>query len=171
MGKEHTSPEDAIAQMHVATYAASVERKNALVTKQVRYDGMYMSLAEKISEMSHDRDTKVAGVLVKDDNIISFGWNGMPPGFPNECKGQDGRTLPEVCHAEENVIAKLAKCGGPGARGATLYTTLSPCFPCARLLLQSGVSRVVYRDECKDPGPIEFLRRGGVACESLRSEM
>jgi dCMP deaminase len=111
--------------------------------KQARYDTLYMDIAERISEMSYDTDTKVGAIIVKDGNIISMGWNGTPSGFPNDCKHPNtGVTLPYVIHAEANAICKLARDGGNGL-GATLYTTLSPCMECTKLILQSGISEVV----------------------------
>jgi len=111
--------------------------------KQARYDTLYMDIAERISEMSYDTDTKVGAVIVKDGNIISMGWNGTPSGFPNDCKHPNtGVTLPYVIHAEANAICKLARDGGNGL-GATLYTTLAPCMECTKLILQSGISEVV----------------------------
>jgi len=111
--------------------------------KQARYDTLYMDIAERISEMSYDTDTKVGAIIVKDGNIISMGWNGTPSGFPNDCKHPNtGVTLPYVIHAEANAICKLARDGGNGL-GATLYTTLAPCMECTKLILQSGISEVV----------------------------
>jgi dCMP deaminase len=111
--------------------------------KDERYDNLYMDIAKRVSEMSHDTDTKVGAVIVKDGNIISMGWNGTPSGFPNNCKDTTtGRTLPIVIHAEANAICKLARSSTNG-EGATLYTTLSPCTECTKLILQSGISDVV----------------------------
>ena len=111
--------------------------------KLERYDYLYMDIAQRVSEMSHDTDTKVGAVIVKDGNIISMGWNGTPTGFPNNCKDNaTGRTLPIVIHAEANAICKLARSSTNG-EGATLYTTLSPCTECTKLILQSGISNVV----------------------------
>jgi len=118
--------------------------------KQIKYDTMYMDIAKRISDMSYDEDTKVGAVIVKDGNIISMGWNGTPSGFPNDCKNPNtGITLPYVIHAEANAICKLARDGGSGL-GATLYTTLSPCMECTKLILQSGIKEVVvYKGEEK----------------------
>jgi len=111
--------------------------------KQERYDTMYMDIAERVSEMSYDTDTKVGAIIVKDGNIISMGWNGTPSGFPNDCKHPGtGATLPYVIHAEANAIAKLARTGGNGL-DSTLYCTLAPCMECTKLILQSGISEVV----------------------------
>ena len=115
----------------------------SIKNKTERYDHLYMDIAHRVSEMSHDTDTKVGAVIVKDGNIISMGWNGTPSGFPNNCKDTTtGRTLPIVIHAEANAICKLAKSSTDG-EGATLYTTLSPCTECTKLILQSGITNVV----------------------------
>jgi len=111
--------------------------------KEYKYDDLYMDIAKRVSEMSYDEDTKVGAVIVKDGNVISMGWNGTPKGFPNNCKDTtDGSTLPIVIHAEANAICKLAKSSTNG-EGATLYTTLSPCTECTKLILQAGISHVV----------------------------
>jgi len=111
--------------------------------KSERYDWLYMDIAKRVSEMSYDNDTKVGAVIVKDGNIISMGWNGTPSGFPNQCKDSTtGHTLPIVIHAEANAICKLARSSTNG-QGATLYTTLSPCIECTKLILQSGITNVV----------------------------
>ena len=120
-----------------------VIKNETIKNKTERYDHLYMDIAYRVSEMSHDTDTKVGAVIVKDGNIISMGWNGTPSGFPNQCKDSStGRTLPIVIHAEANALCKLAKSSTNG-EGATLYTTLSPCTECTKLILQSGISNVV----------------------------
>lgn len=111
--------------------------------KQTRYDNLYMDIADRVASMSHDCDTQVGAVIVKDGNIISFGWNGTPTGFPNHCKDGSGKTLPYVIHAEANAIYKLARTSG-SAMGATLYTTHAPCQNCALAILQSGIGTVIY---------------------------
>jgi len=108
-----------------------------------KYDHLYMDIARRVAEMSYDTDTQVGAVIVKDGNIISMGWNGTPSGFPNNCKDTTtGNTLPIVIHAEANAICKLARSSTDG-QGATLYTTLSPCTECTKLILQSGIDNVV----------------------------
>ena len=120
-----------------------VIKNETIKNKTERYDHLYMAIAYRVSEMSHDTDTKVGAVIVKDGNIISMGWNGTPSGFPNQCKDSStGRTLPIVIHAEANALCKLAKSSTNG-EGATLYTTLSPCTECTKLILQSGITNVV----------------------------
>ena len=106
-----------------------------------------MDLAVRVSLMSHAKRAKVGAIVVKDNNIISFGWNGMPKGFANNCEIYNETTSvtrPEVIHAEQNCIAKLAK-SGHSSDGATLYVTLAPCSTCATSLIQSGIKRVVYK--------------------------
>ena len=117
--------------------------------KQLRYDQVYMEIAYAVSKLSHDEKTKVGSIIVKNGQIISQGWNGMPAGFPNEMR-TDGVTNKEVLHSESNALAKLTKVGG-GSDGATIYCTHSPCLDCAKLLLQAGIKEVVYDNEyCLD---------------------
>jgi dCMP deaminase len=126
------------------------------MNKLDRYDAMYMEVAICISQMSHDTDTKVGSVVVKDNNILAFGFNGMPRGMPNECKHADGSTKPEVIHAEANAVCKLARTSS-SAEGATLYCTLAPCVECAKLIIQCGISRVVYQANHKNDRKILTL--------------
>ena len=132
--------------------------------KQNRYDHLYMDLAVRVSEMSHAERAKVGAVIAKDDNIISFGWNGMPRGFDNSCEYTDFAdhtyTKKEVIHAEINCIAKLAK-SGHSSDGATMYVTLAPCFTCATSLIQSGIKRVVYKATYHTDG-CALLKKAGI---------
>ena len=114
--------------------------------------------------MSHDDKYKVGCVIVKDDNIISMGWNGTPSGCDNTTR-VDGITLPEVIHSEANAITKLAK-GGGSADGAVLYCTHSPCWECAKLVLQSGITRVVHR-RIYDVQSAVWLEKMGVKVDSI----
>jgi dCMP deaminase len=116
---------------------------------QNKLDSLFIDIAHRVSQMSHDADTKVGAVIVKDGNILSMGYNGMPSGMDNDCKTTNGGTKAEVIHAEANAICKLAKSTGC-SEGATLYCTLAPCVECAKLILQSGISRVVFSDAYKD---------------------
>ena len=104
------------------------------VTKQDRYDKLYLNIAKEVSSMSHDTDNKVGVVVVKDNNILAFGFNGMPSGMDNECKNANGSTKKEVIHAEANALCKLAK-GTISSEGATLYSTLSHSIECALSLI------------------------------------
>jgi len=128
---------------------------------QYKLDTAYMDMAERWAKLSYAKRKQVGALVVKGDQIISDGYNGTPKGFPNICEGEDGETLPEVLHAESNALAKLAR-GTQSAEGATLYVTLSPCFQCAKLIVQAGISTVVCRETYKDTTGLEFLRECGV---------
>ena len=134
--------------------------------KQLRLDALYIDIASRISHMSYGRRAKVGALLVKDDTIISHGWNGTPTGDDNNCEieNEDGTltTKSEVIHAELNALTKVAKNGGMGVLGSTLYITLSPCIECAKLIKQAGISRVVYRDVYRDNSGINFLESRNV---------
>ena len=168
--------------------------------KKQRYNNLYMDLATRIADMSYARRLHVGAVIVKDANIISFGWNGMPSGWDNNCEdevydsGAGGwldpeefdakypyegwhegaqcnvryglKTKPEVLHAEQNAIAKLAKSTESGD-GATMFITHAPCIDCAKLVYQSGISSVYYRNHYRDNNGIEFLGRAGVKVENI----
>jgi dCMP deaminase len=123
--------------------------------KQKKLDSVYLNIAKEISTLSHCQRAKVGAVIVKDGNIVSFGYNGTPSSMDNCC--EDGNTtISEVIHAEMNAILKAAK-SGYSVNGATLYLTLSPCKECSKLILQSGIERVLYLEEYRDISGIEFL--------------
>jgi len=104
----------------------------------------------------------VGAVLVKDENIVSYGWNGMPRDYPNCCELPDGSTNPLVLHSEANLFMKLVRNGSTSqALGATLYVTLSPCFECSKMILQSGIARLVYRDEYRIIDGVDMLKASG----------
>tara|TARA_R100000963_G_C4645421_1_gene109667 strand:- start:1227 stop:1661 length:435 start_codon:yes stop_codon:yes gene_type:complete len=124
--------------------------------KQQRYDELYLDIATRISEMSHDTDHKVGAVIVKDNNLLAFGFNGMPAGMDNNCKHANGGTRKEVIHAEANALCKLARSAG-NSEGATIYCTLSPCIECAKLILQSGINRILFRETYEDEEGILLL--------------
>ena len=114
-----------------------------------KYANTYLDMAEKWSSLSFDVDLKVGCLIVKSGQIIADGFNGMPSGFDNECKDENGKTKIEVLHAEENAIVKLARSPHSG-KGATIYCTHSPCRKCMKLLFQIGIKSIVYRFEFKD---------------------
>lgn len=116
---------------------------------QSKLDRLFIDIAHRVSMMSYDEDTKVGCVITKDGNILSMGYNGMPSGMENDCKNSTGSTNPEVIHAEANALCKLAR-STQSAEGATLYCTLAPCVECAKLILQTGIERVVFSDAYKD---------------------
>lgn len=132
-----------------------------------KYDDVYMRMASTFSEMSYANRRKVGCLIVKDNRIISDGYNGSISGFPNECEDIIGRTLPEVLHAESNAITKLAK-HGVSSDGATLYVTLSPCLECSKLIVQSGIKRVVYQEEYRITTGIELLKKAKIEVEQIQ---
>jgi dCMP deaminase len=133
-----------------------------------------MQTAQTFAGLSSARRLKVGAIVVKEDRIISIGYNGMPAGWDNvcedECLHEDGgttlKTKPEVLHAETNAIAKLAKSNESG-NGADLFITHSPCLDCAKLIYQSGISSVYYRDSYRDTAGIQFLEKSGVTVEQV----
>ncbi len=134
-------------------------------------DKLHMDIALRVAQMSKARRSQVGAVLTNGDNIISYGWNGTPSGDDNNCEHEkeDGtlETKRHVLHAEANALMKLVSSGGVGAHGATLYVTLSPCFECAKLIKQSKISRVVYREQYRETGGVDFLRQRGVQVDHL----
>ena len=124
-------------------------------------DLLYMDIAERVSLMSYAKRSKVGGVLVRGINIISFGWNGTPKGFDNNCEDSDNNTKPEVIHAEMNIIAKCAS-QGINCSDSTIYLTLSPCYECAKILIQSGIKKVVYKEQYRKTLGIELLEKSGI---------
>lgn len=136
----------------------------------MKHDDLYIDITYTVSSYSRCRRQKVGAVIVKDNNIISFGWNGTPPGFDNVCECEGGfATKDEVIHAEQNALAKAAR-STISTEGATLYLTLSPCWNCAKSIIQSGIKRVVYVTKYRDDRPIQFLADAGVAVEQKNDE-
>ncbi|MFY8077389.1 MAG: deoxycytidylate deaminase [Flavobacteriales bacterium] len=129
--------------------------------KQLRYDLAYLRMAKEWAKLSHCTRKQVGALLVKNGVIISDGYNGTPSGFPNTCENEIGETHWYVLHAEANAILKVAKSTN-NAQGSTLYITLSPCKDCCKLILQSGITRMVYLDAYKDTTAIDFLKNSGV---------
>ena len=130
--------------------------------KENKYDIKYLEIAKKISELSHAKRKKVGSIIVKDSVIISDGFNGTPTGFENNCEDIEGNTKWYTLHSEANAIMKLVRIGGTSAIGATLYITLSPCKECAKLILQSGISRVIYLEEYRDTSGVNFLKDSNI---------
>ena len=130
-----------------------------------KFDHSYLEMAEIWAQNSYCKRRKVGALLVKDRMIISDGYNGTPSGFENIWE-EDGVTKPYVLHAEANAITKVAKSGN-SSEGATLFVTASPCLECAKLIIQSGIKRVVYRDEYRITDGIDLLRRAGIEVEKV----
>lgn len=119
-------------------------------------DSIYLEMASVWSKNSHCNRMKVGCLIVKDKSIISDGYNGSPTGFPNICENGDNITLPYVLHAEANAITKLAK-GTQSSEGSSLYVTLSPCYECSKLIIQSGIKRVIFSEVYRKPESLSFL--------------
>jgi dCMP deaminase len=134
--------------------------------KQLKYDRAYLRLAASWAILSHCNRKKVGAIIVKDGMIISDGYNGTPSGFDNCCENELGETHWYVLHAEANAILKVAKSTN-NCLGATLYLTLSPCKDCSKLVIQSGISRVVFQHGYKDPEGVNFLKSAGVLVEQI----
>ena len=132
-----------------------------------KFDSSYLQMAEIWAQNSYCKRRKVGALLVKDRMIISDGYNGTPSGFENICEDENGVTKPYVLHAEANAITKVAKSGN-SSEGATLYVTASPCMECSKLIIQSGIKRVVYRDAYRLQDGVELLRRAGIEVEQAQ---
>ena len=141
-----------------------------------KFQKLYNNIAHEVAKMSHARRLQVGAVIVKDDRVISMGYNGMPAGWENNCesegidfnpitKTKTGNgiltTRPEVLHAESNAIAKLAKSNDSGD-GADIFVTHAPCMECSKLIFQSGIRRVYYSQDYRDDSGIKFLKQSGV---------
>lgn len=139
------------------------------MTLKPKYIDLYMDWAARAAELSHARRLHVGAVIVKDDTVISYGYNGMPAGWDNNCEEEylheDGsttlKTRPEVLHAESNAVAKLARSNNSG-RDADIFITHAPCLDCAKLIYQSGIRRVWFGTAYRDSAGIEFLQHSGI---------
>jgi dCMP deaminase len=168
-----------------------------------KYIDMYMDWANRTAQLSHARRRQVGAVIVKDDSVISYGYNGMPAGWDNNCEdkeymsGDAGgwlnpdeiyeqwpfeeeehgpyyestrryrlKTKPEVLHAESNAIAKLARSSQSG-RDSSLFVTTAPCIDCAKLIYQSGISNVYYRDSYRNMDGVKFLEKSGISVTQI----
>jgi dCMP deaminase len=142
-----------------------------LKKKFIKY---YMDIAERTAELSHAKRLHVGAIVVKDDRIISIGYNGMPAGWDNNCEDKvwdnggdyELKSKPEVLHAETNAIAKLARSTESGL-DSDLFVTHAPCLDCAKLIYQAGIKQVWFRTAYRDSAGIEFLKTSGVKVEKL----
>jgi dCMP deaminase len=143
-----------------------------------KFQKLYSEMAASVAKLSYSRILHVGAIIVKNDRVISMGYNGMPAGWENNCEdvvpqavgvAPDGhdlvelklKTKPEALHAESNAIAKLAKSNDSGD-GADIFITHSPCMECAKLIFQSGIRRVYYSQDYNDVSGIKFLKQSGV---------
>ena len=139
-----------------------------------KYINAHMTVAETYASLSTAVRLKVGTIVVKDDRIISIGYNGMPSGWDNNCEYLEHRiaqepllkSKPEVLHAETNAIAKLARSSESGL-GATMFITHAPCLDCAKLIYQTGISTVYYRNTYRENNGVEFLLKGGIDVKQI----
>jgi len=129
--------------------------------KQVKLDSRYLRMANVWSENSYCNRRRVGALIVKDKMIISDGYNGTPEGFENVCEDEAGDTKNYVLHAEANAITKVAKSSN-SSHGATLYVTTSPCIECSKLIIQSGIKRVVFSEKYRQADGLELLKRANI---------
>ena len=135
-----------------------------------KYIDLYMDWAKRTAQLSHAKRLHVGAVIVKDDTMISYGYNGMPAGWDNDCEytvddamGYDtGKTKPEVLHAERNALDKLAKRGGVGGADASMFITHAPCLECAKSIYGAGIKNVYFRQQYRSDDGVEFLKKCSV---------
>lgn len=129
--------------------------------KELTFDKRYMQMARIWAENSYCERRKVGALIVKNNMIISDGFNGTPAGFENVCEDENNVSKPYVLHAEANAITKVARSNN-SSDGATLYVTASPCIECAKLIIQSGIKRVVFGEHYRITDGIDLLKRAGI---------
>jgi len=139
---------------------------NEVLILKPKFIDAYMDTAKRFAQLSHAKRLQVGAIVVKDDRIISIGYNGMPTGWDNCCE-EDGKTKPEVLHAEANALTKLAKSTESGD-GAMLFCTHSPCIDCAKLIAQSGITHVYYDDNYRSEEGLKFLVKSGVLIHNVK---
>ena len=137
--------------------------------KQLILDNRYLRMAEIWAENSYCKRRQVGAILVKDKMIISDGYNGTPSGFENVCEDANGITFPYVLHAEANAITEVARSNN-SSEGATLYVTTSPCIECSKLIIQSGIRRIVFRELYRITDGIKLLEQSGIECVHITKD-
>ena len=130
-------------------------------SKQLQFDRRYLEMARIWAQNSYCKRRQVGALIVKDKMIISDGYNGTPSGFENNCEDEENKTKPYVLHAEANAITKVAKSNN-SSEDATLYITTSPCLECAKLIIQSGIRRVVFCDKYHKEDGLLLLQRASI---------
>ena len=139
---------------------------NTMDEKQLKLDKRYIRMVGIWSKNSYCTRRKVGALIVKNQMIISDGYNGTPSGFENVCEDENGITKPYVLHAEANAITKIARSNN-SSNGATLYVTASPCIECAKLIIQAGIKRVVYSEKYRLEDGLELLKRANIEVEYI----
>lgn len=131
-----------------------------------KYIDAHMKVAEVYAQLSTAKRLQVGSIVVKDNRVISIGYNGMPSGWTNECEDENFKTKPEVLHAETNAIAKLARSNESGL-DATMFITHAPCLDCAKLIYQAGISTVYYRNQYRNTDGVEFLNKSNIEVKQI----
>jgi len=126
----------------------------------------FMDTAERFAQLSSAVRLQVGAVVVKDNRIVSIGYNGTPAGWTNQCENEEGYTKDEVIHAEANAIAKLARDGESGL-GTDLFCTHAPCIQCAKIIYGAGVKKVYYRNTYRDTAGLDFLQKCEIDIEKV----
>jgi dCMP deaminase len=143
-----------------------MSNQSLLQDKQNKVDRLYLKMAKVWAENSHCKRSQVGCLIVNNRQIISDGYNGTPSGFSNNCEDCDNNTLPTVLHAEANAITKIAKSTN-SAEGSTLYVTLSPCFDCAKLIIQAGIKRIVYSEVYRKTDSFKLFEEAGIEIKQM----
>ena len=138
-------------------------------TKQYNLDCRYVRMARIWAENSYCKRRQVGALVVKNEAIISDGFNGTPSGFENVCEDENNVTKPYVLHAEANAITKLARSNN-SSTDATMYVTASPCIECAKLIIQAGIKRVVYSEKYRLEDGLELLKRANVQVDYINPD-
>lgn len=126
-----------------------------------KFVNFYFEIAKQTAKLSYAKRLQVGAVIVKDNNIISFGYNGTPSGFDNVCENENFKTKPEVIHAEANAITKLAK-EGNNSKGSDLFITHAPCTECAKLIIQAGIRRVFWSEQYRSKEGLDLLEKAKI---------
>jgi len=134
--------------------------------KSSKWQELYMDTAVRISQLSSAKRLQVGAIAVKNNRIISIGYNGTPSGWNNECEDENFKTKSEVIHAEQNLVAKIASSHESG-KGAEIYITHSPCMNCAKLIYASGIAKVYYKHKYRSEDGIHFLEKCGLEVKQL----
>ncbi|MDR2291854.1 MAG: dCMP deaminase family protein [Prevotellaceae bacterium] len=140
------------------------------IEKTLKFDRRYLEMAAVWAKNSYCKRRQVGAILVKNNMIISDGFNGTPSGFENICEDEDGNTKPYVLHAEANAITKVARSNN-SSEDSTLYITSSPCLECAKLIIQAGIKRVVFSDNYRISDGIELLKRANIEVVQINLDL
>jgi dCMP deaminase len=136
------------------------------LSKINKWHNTYIQIASTIALHSYANRNKVGAILVKDNRIISMGYNGTPSGFDNNCEDDYNTTKAEVLHAESNCISKCAK-STESSNGSTLYVTLAPCLECSKLIIQCGIKNVYYKEEYRNKEGLILLKKANIYVEKI----